>query len=112
MSEWLCGQCGERYLGNPDDHTCADKDPSILRQAQLAVADRQDRYGDCTEVFAATNEMFAIYKSLKKGGSDAHDTAIFNILQKVVRIGSGTPHRDNWVDIAGYADRGAEVSDG
>lgn len=85
--------------------------PSILSQAQETVQDRHERYGDCTQVMAATNEMFRIYQGLKGGASNAHDTAVFNIIQKLVRIGSGQAHQDNWIDIAGYASLGAEVAD-
>lgn len=84
---------------------------SILSQAQEIVADRHERYGDCKQVMAATNEMMQVYRGLKGGASDAHDTAVFNIIQKLVRIGSGQNHTDNWIDIAGYASLGAEVSE-
>lgn len=83
----------------------------ILQQAQETIDGRHERYGDCNQVLGATIEMFAVYRSLKPGASSAHDTAVFNIIQKLVRIGSGQAHDDNWIDIAGYASLGAEVSD-
>lgn len=84
---------------------------SILSQAQETIDDRHERYGDCNNVMAATAEMFRVYQGLKPGASSAHDAAVFNIIQKLVRIGSGQNHADNWIDIAGYASLGAEVSE-
>lgn len=83
----------------------------ILLKAADTVRDRHERYGDCNKVLAATTEMFAVYRSLKGGAHSAHDAAAFNIIQKLVRIGSGQAHADNWIDIAGYASLGAEVSE-
>jgi len=112
---WICGKCGAEWAGSHGDHTCGpeaqDAPQSILSQAQETINDRHERYGDCNNVMAATAEMFRVYQGLKAGASSAHDAAVFNIIQKLVRIGSGQSHADNWIDIAGYASLGAEVSE-
>lgn len=87
------------------------KSSEILLEAAETVRQRGERYGDCTDVLGSTMDMFEVYLRLKGGKYEAHDTAVFNIIQKLVRIGSGQSHQDNWVDIAGYAALGAEVTD-
>lgn len=83
----------------------------LLLDAAETIRERGEQYGDATEVMGATMEMFAVYRALKGTQYDPHDTAIFNILQKVVRIGSGKDRADSWKDIAGYAALGAEVDE-
>lgn len=82
-----------------------------LLTAADTVRGRHERYGDCTDVLGSTMDMFEVYLRLKNGRFNAHDAAAFNIIQKLVRIGSGQNHADNWIDIAGYASLGAEVSE-
>ena len=78
----------------------------LLQDAIRTVCkDRADEYGDMGSNFGDIAELWAVYLGVKV---EPRDVANMMILLKVAR--NGTPgHRDNWVDIAGYAACGAEV---
>lgn len=77
----------------------------ILREALLLVeGDRQAAYGDPSVGLACAAELKAVYRRYADGAHPAgHDEAIEALLLKVARIATGSWHRDNYVDIAGYA---------
>lgn len=74
---------------------------SILSEAQNIVdGDRQQTYGTPLENHTRTAELWSAYLGTKV---TARDVCMMNILQKCSRD-RFKPHRDNLVDIAGYAE--------
>lgn len=78
----------------------------LLQDAIRTVCkDRADEYGCLESNFDDIAELWTVYLGVNV---ERRDVANMMILLKVAR--NGTPgHRDNWVDIAGYAACGAEV---
>lgn len=78
----------------------------LLQDAIRTVCkDRADEYGDMESNFDDIAELWTVYLGVNV---ERRDVANMMVLLKVAR--NGTPgHRDNWVDIAGYAACGAEV---
>lgn len=73
----------------------------------LVLGDRNKDYSDPKPNFDQTAELWSAYMGLQYS---AHDVAVMMILVKVARL-SSSPHKlDNWIDVAGYAACGAEVS--
>jgi hypothetical protein len=86
------------------------KDPAphltILEEAQdLVNGDRQQAYGDAYESFDRIAKMWSAYKGIK---ITPKDVASMMILMKVSRSVTSSK-RDNWVDIAGYAELGSQI---
>jgi len=72
------------------------------------TTERNHDYGDPSDTLT---EMAALFDAFTGTKIEPYEVAIFNILQKVVRLRRtrGT-HADSWVDIAGYAAIGGEVA--
>ncbi len=87
---------------------------SILQEAERLVnGDRQQSYGDASESFERIADFWHAYLKTKLKG-DAHisakDVAAMMILLKISRSVTCNK-RDNWVDIAGYAELGSKLED-
>jgi len=98
------------WYPDAEDEEDAEDDGSILLEAFSAVrGDRQTSYGPPEEDFARTADMWtAMFAGMLK------DDAFFRPFQVAqamiaVKLSRQThaPKRDNWVDIAGYAQCGA-----
>lgn len=78
----------------------------LLQDALKTVCkDRADDYGSLESNFDDIAELWTVYLGVNV---KRRDVANMMVLLKVAR--NSTPgHRDNWVDIAGYAACGAEV---
>lgn len=88
---------------------------SILNEANLAICgDRAQAYGppldNWTRISTLWNAYIMIREQSEKPGIAPFEVAIFNILTKISRLSHTPNHKDSWVDIAGYAACGAEVS--
>lgn len=83
----------------------------ILRDAMDCVChDRQTRYGGPERSFQTIARLWNTY--IEGKGSNflnAMDVAAMMALMKIARIATGANHRDNWVDLAGYAACGGEI---
>lgn len=79
---------------------------NLLQDAIKTVCkDRADTYGDMESNF---DDIAALWTAYLGFNVEPRDVANMMVLLKVAR--NKTPgHRDNWVDIAGYAACGAEV---
>ena len=91
----------------PDSTLDGDSERKHLLQDAIRTVckDRADEYGDMESNFDDIADLWTVYLGVKV---ERRDVANMMILLKVAR--NGTPgHRDNWVDIAGYAACGAEV---
>lgn len=79
----------------------------LLDEAKRIVTqDRQQTYDTPEQNFQRIAQMWTAYAG---GTFEAEDVAAMLILVKVARLSSSPWHRDNWVDIAGYAACGSEV---
>jgi len=84
------------------------KKEDLLRMAFQTVEQRGDTYGSPYEGFARVAEMLTAYLGID---IEPHDVCIIEIIQKIVRLQTTRGlHNDSWIDIAGYAGIGAEVS--
>lgn len=87
---------------------------SVLQEAERLVnGDRQASYGDASESFERIADFWHAYLKTKLK-SDVHisakDVASMMILMKVSRSVTSNK-RDNWVDMAGYAELGSKLDD-
>ena len=73
----------------------------------LVMGDRNKDYSSPQANFDQTAELWSAYMGHQ---FSAHDVAVMMILVKVARLTTSPGKLDNWVDIAGYAACGAEVS--
>lgn len=79
-----------------------------LEEALTALKDRQAAYGSPVPNFERIRDLWNAYK---KGSSfTTVDVAILMALVKVARLMETPSHPDSWVDLAGYAACGREVS--
>jgi len=72
--------------------------------------ERQIDYGTPEDNFTDIAEMWRIYFVNRQFNPQPHDVAAMLIMVKLCRIKTSSKKDDNWVDIAGYAACGAEVT--
>jgi len=87
----------------------------ILKDALVAIEDRQANYGSPDKNFQDISNLWNAYlkgtgKLDKEHGISPSDVAVMMVLLKTARLMATPEHRDSWVDIAGYAECGAAVS--
>lgn len=83
----------------------------LFEAANLITGDRNKTYGSPTQNFQDTAQLWNIvlkHKLIPGLELDATDVAKLMIALKLARM-AAQPHRDNWVDIAGYAGCGYEA---
>lgn len=87
----------------------------ILRAASAAVnGPRQDDYGPPSENFQRIADMWtAILGPQLNGGASINvtDVALMMAAVKMARLVATPDHADSWVDLAGYAALGGELSE-
>jgi len=84
------------------------KRTGILRSAELMVSGkREEEYGSPEENFAVIAELWTTAFAVK---FTSEDVAKAMILLKVARLMTGMGSDDTWIDIAGYAAIGGEIS--
>lgn len=74
---------------------------TILDDASKAVVARGESYGTPADNHGRTAAMWSAYLGVKV---TAFDVCMLNIMQKVSRARCDPGHRDNLVDVAGYAE--------
>jgi Domain of unknown function (DUF6378) len=81
---------------------------------EIVTRDRQNDYGTAEENFGTIAEFWSTYLRAKYRSWDIEltpaDVAAMMVMMKVSRITTSPRKEDNWVDIAGYAACGAEVT--
>lgn len=91
-------------------HIGKNKRREVLeRAADLIDGDRQDDYGSPQNSFSRIAALWTLGID-NQYVFDAKDVAILLALLKVSRIVGDPSKEDSWVDLAGYAGLGAEVS--
>jgi hypothetical protein len=82
-----------------------------LETAIAAVCqNREQDYGSPEDNFKLIADLWRVYLTARKNHINSDDVAVLMILLKVARVASGHGKDDNWIDIAGYAACGAELS--
>ena len=76
---------------------------------------RQENYGSPESNFKNIAELWTTYFNTAKNTEDWYDitpvdVANMMILMKMARLMNKPDHEDSWVDIAGYASNGCEIS--
>lgn len=80
----------------------------VLKTAgKLIGGDRQESYGDATESF---ERLAVLWGALLGHPVTASQVAQCLVALKLSRLANSPSHQDSWVDIAGYAALGSEVS--
>lgn len=87
----------------------ADKRKQALTEVEACVCkDRQTTYGDPADHFADVAAMVTIVLGRKLSSPlEARDIASIQCCLKLCRLRTSPDHRDNWIDLAGYAVCGA-----
>lgn len=87
--------------------------------AKITAGERQDHYGTPEDNFDTIAKFWTTYiervvtaKTGKCIGLTAADVAAMMILLKTARLASDIKHDDSWIDIAGYASCGSEITNG
>lgn len=91
-----------------DDVSNKNERSKFLTEVDRTInGERSESYGDPSIGFSKTAEMF---NSITGADITPVDVVIFNVCQKLERLSNSPSHRDSWLDIAGYAALGSEVS--
>lgn len=93
------------------------KKADLLKEALGIVEKRGLSYGKPENNFARISQLWSIYFGMREATTregmyvvDETDVAILMVLMKVARLMERPDNLDSWLDIAGYAACGAEVS--
>ncbi len=79
-----------------------------LEAAKTAVCgDRDQKYGAPEDNFGRIAEFWSTYRGIK---FTPGDVAAMLSLMKIARMVKSPDHADNWIDLAGYAACGSEVT--
>lgn len=86
----------------------------ILNEARSIIcSDRNRQYGEPEDNFAVIGELWSQYLRRAKDADidlDGYDVGMLMALFKIGRLETGTPKRDNFVDLAGYVACAAEIA--
>lgn len=86
----------------------------VLKRATAAVGARHEHYGSPADNFRAIARRWTAHLESRYGVSVALDPSSIAIMMadvKLARLEHDPAHADSWVDVAGYAACGGEVSD-
>lgn len=82
----------------------------LLDAAKAVCGDRDEEYGGPEDNFGRISRFWSVYLEERLSEKlTTRDVAAMMVLLKVARIMGGS-NGDSWVDIAGYAACGAEIS--
>ena len=86
----------------------------LNKALEIVSKDRQNDYGLPEKNFGVIANYWTNYLDSRgiKGTLTGFDVAAMMALLKIARIASSPAKEDNWVDLAGYAANGVEVSTG
>lgn len=86
----------------------------ILNEARdIICSDRNKQYGEPEDNFAVIGELWSQYLRRAKDVAidlNGYDVGMLMALFKIGRLETGTPKRDNFVDLAGYVGCAAEIA--
>ena len=90
-----------------------DRAETLDLAKKYVTKDRQADHGKPEDTFGLIADLWNDYLALTVGAMRAiqpHDVAVMMALLKIARIRENPNNADNWVDMAGYAACGAELS--
>lgn len=90
-----------------------DRDAVLETANAYITADRQTTYGTPERNFETIAELWSTYLTAaqqRKVEIAPYEVAVMMSLVKVARLATSPQKADNWIDLAGYAACGAEVS--
>lgn len=92
-----------------EEHT---KRGELLDHAKVTITQaRNKEYGGPEDSFELIAEFWSSYLArVNRTQLSSGDVAAMMVLLKTARLGTTIDHLDSWVDIAGYAGCGGEVS--
>lgn len=82
---------------------------ALTEASELLLGSRQGSYGDARITHERISQMWNAIVPQGKRISPS-DVALMMIAVKVIRASKNPRHRDSWVDIAGYAEIGAQLA--
>lgn len=82
----------------------------LMDAAETISQKRNLEYGEPEDNFSRCAQMMDAYLKGKDGGFEPHDVAAFGIILKLSRIANDPTKYDSWLDLAGYAALGFEVT--
>ena len=85
-----------------------NREQLLDKAKEIVMGARQENYGSPESNFSRIAAFWTLY--LQRNITQA-DVAIMMILMKTARLQNNIKHEDSWIDIAGYAANGVEVSD-
>jgi len=82
----------------------------MLHEAEKLVnGDRNNQYGPPDQDFQRTADLWTIYLDGRRI-IEAHDVAVMMALLKISRLSWKPNHPDSWIDLAGYAACGYDIT--
>lgn len=85
-----------------------NREEAIKAVSACVLQDRNDAYGSPENNFASIAELWSCFLDVEIA---PHQVAVMMALMKIARLKFNPTHADSWVDLAGYALCGAEVSE-
>ena len=111
----VCCEAAKRIEESRDvsETTASERRKRVLEEVASCVCkDRMNTYGDAENNFADIAAILTIVLGKKlKTALVAQDVALMLSCVKVGRLMTSPEHRDNWVDLAGYAVCGCGIVD-
>ena len=89
------------------------RDDILLEAQQCITVDRAATHGDAEDSFQTIADVWSWWLSNRPLPDDpltAADVAMMMVLFKAGRIAGNSTHKDNYVDLAGYAALAGEIS--
>lgn len=74
---------------------------------QIVSGERQKAYGSPEDNFRRISDLWSVYLGRP---IEPHDVAAMMALMKIARLMNQPDHQDSWVDLAGYAACGCELT--
>ena len=81
---------------------------ALDRAKALTTTERDAEYGSAAHNFARISALWTAYYG--GPGFTRADVAVMMMLVKIARLAVNETHLDSWVDVAGYAGLGAELT--
>lgn len=78
------------------------------RAAECVLQDRNTQYGPPEDTFGEIAGLWSFFLGTEV---KAYQVAVMMALMKIARLKYNPTHADSWVDLAGYAACGSEVSE-
>lgn len=87
-----------RFLGRA--LTSPNEGEKMREEVKKVLASRQEDYGDAETNFTAIGGAWGA--ALGRSAIQAHEVALMNAIEKIIRIIANPTHADSWVDLDGY----------